>query len=103
MLRIRIISCPVGEEPQWVREAWIELEFSLTSLPLIVKQGFPEESGLFITPKGTFPVSFQNAMRQLGIAERFEAVRWWKEKHWEEFCSQDSIILFHESCCEYLP
>jgi len=103
MSSIRITSCPVGEEPEHVRESWVGLEFPLTSLPVIIKQGFPGESGLFMEPEETYPVSFKIAMGRLDDAQRFEAVRWWRENHHAQFYSPDAIILFHESCCEYLP
>jgi len=103
MSSIRITSCPVGEEPEHVRESWVGLEFPLTSLPVIIKQGFPGESGLFMEPEGTYPVSFKIAMSRLGNAQRFVALRWWKETHDGGFHGSDTVILFHESCCEYLP
>lgn len=106
MPSIIIASCPEGNEPEFVRKAWIGLEISLTSPPPIIGQGFPGNILGKIDPPHAYSVSFHTAMSALRKAKKDKAVEWWGNNYSELYhCSNPNhgVIIFHASCCKYIP
>ena len=102
MRRIRIISIPQGEAPEWVRKAWIGLEIPIIKEEPQGAQSSEVLSGKFCT-RGGYWVQRDMALNLLG-RENPEALYWWL-RHYrqkEDDPWADRLLLFDTNCCEVI-
>lgn len=96
-IKIRIVSIPFGEEPEWVKRAWIGLEIP------VIKGAYKQKGGQEIL-SGEFRASdnyVTYAEQALNIlkAARPEAEKWWREN--VDLVPVD-YIAFDQSVCELI-
>jgi hypothetical protein len=113
-LKVRIVQAPIGEAPEWVREAWVGLE-----LPLAHPEEVAVETGGVLTGPRTwlggwwarltgrlevvsgYVVKADRAIDLLGRS-RPEAAAWWRA-HAPEFCRSGAEFIFDSPACEPSP
>ena len=109
--KVRIIRAPVGEAPEWVREAWVGLELPLAELD----ETTVETSGVLSGPRTPlgywwarlrgktdpmtgYVVRSARAIQILAGA-RPDAAQWWRT-HAHRFCEPDAEFIFDSAACE---
>lgn len=75
-MRIRIISIPSGEAPEWVRKAWIGLELEIAESSKDVKVFHEGALGGKVQNLGGYSVDFSRAMTILSDKNK-RAAEWW--------------------------
>lgn len=109
-MNIKIVQTPLGEAPQWVREAWIGFTF-----PVIGEKQRMAAYGVLTRPRNWFSQvwanftgkSFElagylvNAKLAVDIlaAQHPDAAAWWRE-HVPEELHGERQFLFDEDACE---
>jgi len=112
--KIRIVRAPVGEAPEWVREAWVGLE-----LPLHESDETTVETGGVLsgpwTPFGYWWARLRgkshrttgylvHSARAIQILARTrpDAADWWRT-HAPRFCKPHEGFIFDSPACEPSP
>jgi len=100
MKRIRIISVPPGQAPEWVRKEWVGLELPLTEvqpdeddLLTDVVEGRPERSNDM-----GYSVEGGIAIEMLG-KKSMEAAQWWRNNASHIL---DSALVFNKEVCKLI-
>jgi len=104
MKKIRIVSIPKGEAPEWVREAWIGLE-----IPIVKEE---PEGAWSIGPITRRPYTHGGYWVQRNLALKFllkknlEAFQWWldliEKQEGTILSSSERLFLFDTGCCEVI-
>lgn len=99
IVKIRVKTRPPGQEPAWVREAWIGLELEATKVEetndfsyMGIMRGIASDKNT-----GGFLVRPQIAIAALNDARKTEAADWWKTRSlfYKNF-------IFKEKNCEII-
>jgi len=112
--KVLIVRRPIGEAPEWVRDAWVGLE-----LPLAHPGEITIETGGVLTGPRTWPgwwwarltgrlevvsghvVKADRAIDLLGRS-RPDAAAWWRG-HAPAFCRPGAEFIFDSAACEPSP
>lgn len=112
--KVRIIQAPIGEAPEWVREAWVGLE-----LPLVERHEITAETGGVLTGptsligywwarlRGKLHSTTGYTVRSARAIELLERTRpdaanWWRT-HAPRFCDPNEGFIFDSPACEPSP
>ncbi len=112
--KVRIIRAPIGEAPEWVREAWVGLELPLAHLEEVTV----ETGGVLTGPRSSlgywwakltgrlevvsgYVVRSDRAIDLLGRS-RPDAAAWW-QTHAPKFCEPGAEFIFDAPACEPSP
>lgn len=109
MARIRIISTPAGQAPEWVRQQWVGLELPITDEE-VAYDAFTEEQrrgeykgALGGAPEpenmGGFHVQTRKVIEALS-EKSLEAANWWKKN---VPLSAIDHLVFGRKFCEIIP
>lgn len=112
--KVRIIRTPIGEAPEWVREAWVGLE-----LPLVELDEISVETGGVLTGPRTPLAYWWARLRgkthrttgyvvlsaraiELLARTRPDAADWWRT-HAPRFCEPCEEFIFDSAACDPSP
>jgi len=108
---VRIVRAPIGEAPDWVREAWIGLDLPLAHPHEISVETGGVLSGPWTTP-GYWWAKLTRRLHQttgwvvhsaraidLLEATQPEAARWWRVNA-PRFCEADGEFIFDSPACD---
>lgn len=102
MKKIRIISIPLGEAPDLVREAWIGLEIP------VVKEALKGDlvAGVLTRAICIMEGYWVQRITALGLLQKkdLKAFQWWLELYSkkEGGFSPEWLMFFDENCCEVI-
>ena len=102
MPKIRIISVPPGQAPEWVRRCWVGLEMeTLGQVPRDAALcGAVDGSSVSANAEG-FRVKADTAFRAL-VAVAPDAARWWQSRSILRYGSKAELV-FKSKVCLLLP
>jgi len=97
--RVRVVGDPEGGPPEWVRNAWLGVEFEAVPC-LNTRVSYRESSSHKPTPtQPCWELPAQDAVAALREYGQYEAADWWESRG---FCSdeQKKILAFRLDSCE---
>lgn len=110
---IRIVRAPIGEAPQWVREAWVGLDLPfMTRRPFGRWLGFGVLSGpttimgalwAIVTGRTIRVTGYRvNAAEAVALLEGHspEAARWWREKTPHLLGARQAFVFDSDACVD---
>lgn len=113
MYQLKIVSRPSGDDPDWVRDAWVGLVLptvlaqpkSFRSIPVSENSAdtFNQIKAIFAGKSFRmlgFPVHGKSAIDILGEANP-EAAKWWRENH-PSIASGKGFLIFQAEECEII-
>ncbi len=103
VLKIRITSRPEGGAPEWVRDAWIGIEFEATP-----KSSPPSFSFMVFGVDGLLPdiqkphsyVTNTGKVLEALKVHNQKAYQWWKDNHNYYFQHPETDWIFNAECCK---
>jgi hypothetical protein len=112
--KVRIIRAPIGEAPEWVREAWVGLELPLVHLGEVTV----ETGGVLTGPRSWLGYWWARLTRRLEVVSGYvvrsdraiillsgsrpDAAAWW-QTHAPMFCEPGAEFIFDAPACEPSP
>ena len=112
--KVRIIRAPIGEAPEWVREAWVGLELPLVHLGEVTV----ETGGVLTGPRSWLGYWWARLTGRLEVVSGYvvrsdraiillsgsrpDAAAWW-QTHAPMFCEPGAEFIFDAPACEPSP
>lgn len=112
--KVRIIRAPIGEAPEWVREAWVGLELPLAHLEEVTV----ETGGVLTGPRSWLACWWARLTGRIEVVSGYvvksdraidllarsrpEAAEWWRT-HAPRFCQPGAEFIFDSPAGEPSP
>lgn len=102
VLKVKITSRPGGYAPEWVRNAWINIELEVIYEPEALKiQAMMSPIGpVPITQKmNGYVIKTADALEVLKLHNQ-EAYQWWEKNREDLFLNPEARWFFEAGCCQ---
>ena len=94
-----VIKAPDGTSPQWVRDAWVGVQFqALQGAPVSMQTMSAAESKEQISERRGYQAKGRDVLGLLALKDA-EAAKWYIENA-AQMLNPDQLFLFDETCCK---
>lgn len=94
-----VIKAPQGTSPQWVRDAWVGVQFqALQGAPVSMKTMAATEAKSQIAERRGYQVMAREVLGLLALRHP-EAAKWYINNA-AQMLNPDQLFLFDETCCK---
>jgi hypothetical protein len=93
-----VIKAPDGVSPQWVRDAWVGVQFRALQGAPISMPAMSAVSGKEVTARRGYSTNARDLLGLLAL-KNVEAARWYIANA-SQMLNKDQLFLFDETCCK---